>query len=186
MQVGDLFDLELFEHEVAGQRGLGIVIGHGAEEERVLAVFSQTGRGGCGRHRDKGCFLEHGQRSLGGAGANGADNSVDFFRNQFGGRIGGHFGFALVVLRHNFNGAAKQTALGVGLIHNDFYRVQAGNAVRSQVAGLSPLHADLDGISSLSRRGQRHADSHCGKPCHTFFHLPLLRENCARRLCTSY
>ena len=179
MQVGDFFGLQLVEHEVAGQPGLGVVVGHGAEEERMFAVFGQAGRGGRGGHGDKIGVLEQGQGGLGGAGTDGADDHGDFVGNQLGGRVGRHFRLALVVLGDHFHLPAEHAARGVGVVNDEFGGVQAGHAVGGQIAGMGTLDADFNGIRSQRGRGHRHAESHCRKQGHASFHLPLLRKKCA-------
>ena len=110
-----------------------------------------------------------------------AHDHANLVGNQLGGRVGGQFGLALVILGNQFKLTAKHAAVGVNFGNNNLGGIQAGNAVGSQVARVRAGNADFNGIRSHCGRGNRHAECHCSKPCHTFFHLRPPREKmCAQ------
>ena len=171
MQVGDLLGLQHFDDVAAGQLGLGIVVGHGAQEQGVLAFQGQGRRGGRGGDADDvGAFI-HGQGGVGGAGADGAHDGHDLVGDQLGRGVGGQFGLTLVVLRHQFDVLAQHAALGVGFFNDDLGGIEAGDAVRGQVAGMGALHADFDGVGGHGRSRNGNAAQRGHEPGHALFHF---------------
>ena len=170
VQVGDFLGLDHVLDVAAGQFGLGVVMRHGAQEVGVLAFQRQRGRGGRGGDADELGAFEHGQRGIGGAGADGAHDRGHAVGDQLGGGVGRQFGLALVILGHEFDLLAQDAALGVGFLNDELGGIEAGHAVGGKVAGMRALHADLDGVFRQRRGRERRGQQGRGEPGNAFFH----------------
>ena len=163
MDVGDFLDLQLLEHEAAGELCLIVVLGNGAEEHGVHATSGKAGGGGGGRHGYDVGIIVQGQGSLCRAGTDVAHDHCHLVGNELCGHIGGKFGLALIVADDKLDLFAENTALGVGLCHHDLGGIEAGHAVGGKVTGVGTGDADFDGVCGMER--SRKAEAQKGR-CH--------------------
>ena len=78
------------------------------------------------------------------------DNGHNFFTDNLGGAVCGHFRLAHIVFNHQLDLAAEYSAFGVPLGNDQFGGLDGGNTVGCQVAGMGTDNRDLDDFRLLS------------------------------------
>ena len=107
--------------------------------------------------------------------------------HQLCGGVGGHFGFALVILGDDFDLFPEYAAVGVPLFHHKLGGQKTGQAVGGQLAGVCPGYANFDGIRRHGRAAsQPHAQAQCAQSNKNPFHIHALPHNDAPPRCGAF